>query len=163
VIYDKILYSCSGSDIPSSDTSEKNYCCKGTLTTKEGQQNVNWYDLLGNKLSGAAKGDIVKCIGISYNPGKYNLTITLSGRIINQSMAIPIDSTKRAELGPITLSETGTYQCEGVFYASPAVTHSSYLRVSDNSESRLFVLASPLLIIPISEIKLVKKLLFPNA
>jgi hypothetical protein len=115
VIYDENLYSCPpNSTIPASDTVERNKCCKTPVTAKE--QSVNWYDLIGNKLSGAARGDKVKCIGISNEPGYYTIDVTLGTRIINQSVNTLVSSTKRVEVGPIELTETGTYRCEGVFH-----------------------------------------------
>jgi hypothetical protein len=115
VIYDEDLYSCPpGFTIPAADTVEKNKCCKTTVTAK--QQSVNWYDLIGNKLSGAAKGDRVKCIGISKDEGLYNITITLGNTIINKTTKIFVNSTLRAIVGPLELTETGTYKCEGIFY-----------------------------------------------
>jgi hypothetical protein len=112
IIYDPFVYDCSGATVPSSDTIEKNKCCKGTITAKK--QSVAWYDMAGNKLAGAARGDKVKCIGASNEAGKYNLTITLGSKIISQSI-IPVTSAKRAEAGPVTLIETGTYKCVGIF------------------------------------------------
>ena len=114
VIFDPTTSVCAtGMTVPASDTVEKNKCCRGT--TESTQQAVAWYDIAGNKLSGAARGDRVKCIGTSNLAGKYNMTITLGSKVLNKTTEIPVDKSKKAELS-ITLVETGTYKCEGLFY-----------------------------------------------
>jgi len=120
-IYDKTLRSCEGgTDVPASDTIEKNRCCKGTLTARTNAESLAWYDMAGNKLTGAARGDKVKCVGIKDTPsGSYTITIKLGDKTLDGPTKIDVSKTKKAESKVITLKETGTYKCEGDLVASP--------------------------------------------
>jgi hypothetical protein len=119
-IYDKNLSTCLGTDTPASDTTEKNRCCKGTLATKT--NSLAWYDMAGNKISGAARGDKVKCAGMANADAHFDIKITLGDKILFNQQNLKVSSTTKANSSIITLNETGTYKCEATFTASPPVT-----------------------------------------
>jgi hypothetical protein len=119
-IYDYASRKCNGTVAPASDPIERNKCCKGTIVSIG--NSIDWYDLSGNKLTGASKGDRVRCVGVSEteNPGAYyNISIFFKGIKIKELTNAPINSTSKVEVGPIALSETGTYKCEGILVSSP--------------------------------------------
>jgi hypothetical protein len=120
-IYDKNLSNCPGTDVPASDTTEKNRCCKGELTTKTASS-LAWYDMAGNKISGAARGDKAKCMGLSNSDSPdahFDIKITLGTITLFDKQNIKVSSTTKANSSIITLNETGTYRCEATFIASP--------------------------------------------
>jgi hypothetical protein len=123
-IYDNKLSSCvDGVDVPSSDTIEKNKCCKGGIVTaRSNTESLAWYDMSGNKLTGAARGDKVRCIGLkdTTNPeAYYNITIKLGNEIKFGPKRLNVSKTLKAESDPIVLKDIGTYRCEATLVASP--------------------------------------------
>jgi len=121
-IYDKTLRTCEGgTDVPASDTIEKNRCCKGTLAARIDAESLAWYDMAGNKLTEAARGDKVKCVGIkdtTSTTAHFDMFITV-GNTVLFSKNLSVSSTKKVESDAIELKETGTYKCEATLYASP--------------------------------------------
>jgi flagellin-like protein len=131
-IYNPEIEECSEQSVPASDTSGKNKCCRGRIDTKT-PSSVGWYDMLGNKIIGAVKGDKVKCIGISdtTQAGVYfKLNITLNNKLLKQNTSL-VNITKKAETDSIILSETGMYKCDGTYSATQS-TQTVSLVVNDN-------------------------------
>jgi hypothetical protein len=118
-IYDNNLSTCLGTPVPASDTIEKNRCCKGTLAAKT--NSLAWYDMAGNKISGAARGDKVKCVGIAntdYPTAHFDIKITLGTIKLFDQQNIKVSSTTKANSSIILLNETGTYKCSAVLHTS---------------------------------------------
>jgi hypothetical protein len=119
----EISYCDGGIDAPASDTIEKNKCCKnGIITARSNVNSLSWYDMSGNKLTGAARGDKVRCVGTADTESKtatYTITIKLGDTVISQPATLPVNKTHAAESAPIPLTQVGTYRCEATLVASP--------------------------------------------
>ena len=105
-VYNPSVQTCDGNITVAKDTINPNKCCKGTITAQG--FSFGWYDAVGNLISGASKGDRVRCTALTSSLSQVNLNVTLGSKLVNNSLITP--SSGRAEI-PLTMRDVGTYKC----------------------------------------------------
>ncbi len=105
-IYPSDYYNCS-IELQASDTKENNKCCAENPEIKNpGELIVYWTDGIGNKISGATIGELIKCKADGIGIGKVEMNVSKDKLFLNKTFEnFPGYIELRAE-------EKGIYHCE---------------------------------------------------